>query len=46
MKKDKIQKLTLNQETLRTLTQEELNKVAGGVTGCCPAPSVCVRCVP
>lgn len=34
-------KLTLNQETLRNLTTEELRKVAGGVSGTCPRLSIC-----
>lgn len=39
-------KLTLNQETLRNLTQDDLRKVVGGVNtlnGTCPA-NTCVTC--
>jgi len=45
MKEGKLSKLTLNQETLRNLTSEELKTVAGGfMTGLkitcpeCPTP--------
>src|SRR5215469_6484869 len=41
----KPKKLTLNQETLRNLTQEDLARVAGGSTinGTCPSQT-CVTC--
>jgi hypothetical protein len=47
--KNNVKKLVLNQETLRHLTQEEINKVEGGVltaicTRTCPEVSICLIC--
>lgn len=46
--KSKVNKLTLHQETLRQLTQEELTTVAGGAnTGItCHVISICIICIP
>lgn len=42
MKKEKLNKLVLNQETLRNLTQEQLRTVAGGFnTGIVPTCPEC-----
>lgn len=39
----KIKKLTLNRETVRSLTDDELSQVAGGATGIteCRPPRAC-----